>query len=405
MSHPKPVWDNVASVWRVDLRSPWKLGRRIVNAPPPPGGLATAIHAARDLLDALRSETIVTSPQLSLPGTLGRTVESVAEQYLAEREFRGTSGKWLRETAKVMCREIGREPLRIFQTADGAARLLAWRDEVRGRGVGPRAMKDRLNVFSLIWRWCADAPRQWVSLMPVLPSPKTSEKEVLHHPAMRWIDESTFRAVRAAIYDNVFARTSIAKELRNEGLPCDASDVRAYIARRQLYLSFAFYTGMRRFDLNAISDAYLSPDFDCYWRHGHKTGVEVAAESICEPFRRDIAAERSRLGRSWHQGELICGGPWFHATRVIATAARKLGLENFDLMTCRRSFVYHKALAGVPESKLINLLGHSDSRMIRGVYLLLQPRLQRDEAGAAWPRHLSVVPGTGGGRVLPLGSR
>jgi hypothetical protein len=47
-------------------------------------------------------------------------------------------------------------------------------------------------------------------------------------------------------------------------------------------------------------------------------------------------------------------------------------------------------------------MGHTDSKMIRSVYLLLQPRLQRDEAGAAWPKHLTAVPGTGDGRVLPF---
>jgi integrase len=400
--HPTPVWDSGHCVWRVDLRAPWQLGRRTVDAPPPPAGLVEAIHAARDLLESLRARSALSDPQLSLP-VHGPTVDVACAAYVAEREYRGTSGKWLRANRDLLCRELKGVPLASLVTPDGALRLLSWRDGVRGRGVGPLAMKDRLCVFALMWRWCAAPPRQWVYLMPVLPSYKTSEDEALRHPAVTWIDESTFRAVRAAIYDNRYARSSIAAELRAQGfLSAGAAAVRDYVERRKLYLSFAFYTGMRRLDLNGITDAYLSREFDCYFRHGHKTGIEVAAESICPPFASDIAAESRRLGRHWRTGELICGGPWFHATRVIAVAARKLGIQKFGLMTCRRSFVYHKALAGVSEPKLVNLMGHVDSKMVRAVYLTLQPRLQRDEAGAAWPKSLTSVPGTGDGRVLPF---
>lgn len=402
MSHPTPVWDSVACVWRVDLRKPWGFGRYVLDAPDPPHGLVLAVHAARDKLDALRADSAAAGSQLSLPGTAGKTFEQAILAYVAEREYSGTSGEWLRNNAALLRKELGRESLGLFTTEAGASRLLAWRDDVRGRGIGARSMKDRLNVFRLVWRWCAAAPRLWVSLMPVLPSPKTHEKEVLHQPAVTWVDESTFRAVRGAIYASVYARLGLATELRRLGQPDDAAAVHDLIERRRLYLSNAFYTGMRRADLNGADDSYVSRDFDCYWRFGQKTGIEKAAEAIPAPFAADLLTEYKRLGRPWHKGELICGGPWFHATRVIATAARKLGVQTFDLMTCRRSFVYHKALAGVPEAKLVNLMGHTDSKMIRSVYLLLQPRLQRDEAGAAWPKSLTAVPGTGAGRILPF---
>jgi integrase len=401
MASPSPVWKN--GKWTLDLRRPWDLGRHVLCVvEPPPIGTVAAIHAAYALLAEMQAKR-APSPQLELAGTAaGPTVDSAVVAYEAERAYRGTSGIWLRSNRDLLKKELAGVSLAFLATREGLVRLARWRDEVRARGIGARSMKDRLNVFRLMWRWAAEPPRQWVALMPVLPSPKTDENEVMHDPVVTWIDHPTFRAVRGAIYDNVFARTGLANELRKAGGACDAAAVHDLVCRRQLYLSFAFYTGMRRGDLNRISDAYLSPDMGCYFRHGRKTGVEVAAEAVPKPFQADIAAELRRLGRSWRPGELICGGPWFHATRVIRTAARKLGVQAFDLMTCRRSFVYYKALGGVLEPKLVNLMGHSDSKMIHSVYLVLQPRLCRDEAGAAWGEDVTALPGTGDARIIPF---
>lgn len=390
------------------MRSPWGFGRhRLDVSEPPPSGLVAALHAAYAKLAECQATAGATDggSQLALPGTAGRTLAQACEGYVAERKYRGTAGQWVVSSVELVRKEVGSMSLVECSTKGGADRLLRWRDEVRASGRGPHAMKDRLQAFALVWRWAAAAPRQWVTLMPVLPSWKVDETERIRAPAMKWVDESTFREVRKHIFDNDTARRSIWAELRRAGEPCDAAAVRAYIARRKLYLSFAFYTGMRREDLNAVDDSYLSVDFGCYWRWGRKTGAEVAAEAICAPFAQDIRAEVARLGRNFRAGELICGGPWWHGHRVLGTAAKAVGVSTFNLMDCRRSFVYHKAMAGVPEAKLVNLMGHADSKMIHAVYLCLQPRLQRDEAGAAWPAALSSVPGEGDGRVLRFPGR
>jgi len=396
MSRPTPVWDGSASVWRVDLRTPWGLGRRVVNAPPPPSGLIEAIHAARDLLESLRTARGLTDAQLPLPGTRGRTVRETVDGYLKGKKWRSAGGKrWTCETCDLLCDELGHRDL-IDLTVDF---LWAYRDEVRAR-VGAKTMQSRLIVLAQVLQWAADPARKWLPYVPPMPSPKLSEDETIGHALTKWIDEGSFRAARARIYEHQTARNMLAHELRVAGLPCDAAAVLDVIARRKFYLSFGFYTGMRRHDLDEVDDSYLSPDFDCYFRHGRKTGIAIAAESICPPFQADIAAEIQRLGRPFRAGELIAGGKWKNSCRVLETACRNAGVEKFNLMDCRRSFTHYKALAGVTENELVNLMGHKDSKMIRSVYLQLQPRLMRNKAGAAWPKSLSAVPGTGTARVL-----
>jgi hypothetical protein len=396
MSYPVPVWNPAVTAWQVDLRTPWRLGRHLLRCAPPPAGLGEAINGARDLLERLRRERGLTDPQLALP--MGRTLAAVLPAFLKEKKWRSEGGKrWTVETCDLLTAELGSTAL-LDLTVDA---LWAYRDRVRAT-VGPKAMQSRLIVLAQLLTWSSEPPRKWVPFVPPMPSPKLGEDEVIRNALTKWVDHGTFRAARDRIYEHHVARSALARELRAAGLPDGADAVRDWIERRKLYLSFAFYTGMRRHDLDLVDDSCLSLDFDCYFRHGRKTGVAVAAESICKPFAQDLAAFRARLRRPFASGERICGGPWKNSCRVLWQAAKVAGVQAFNLMDCRRSFVYHKALARVPEGELVNLMGHKDSRMIHGVYLLLQPRLQRNEAGAAWPDDLVSVPGTGTARVLPF---
>jgi integrase len=357
--------------------------------------LVEAIHASRDLLERLRAERAATGPQLSLP-IGGHVLERVIPEFLKERKWRSVGGeRWTRETCDLLRKELGKLSLADL-TVDA---LWAYRDE-RRKVIGPNAMQSRLIVLAQILAWSSEPPRKWLPFVPPMPSPKVNPDERITTPSTKWIDHPSFRATRARIYEHQTARNGLAVELRQAGLPCDAAAVRDLVERRKLYLSFAFYTGMRRHDLDEIDDSYLSIDFDCYFRHGRKTGVDVAAEAIPKPFKADVLAELRRLGRPFRSGERIAGGPWKNSCRVLETAARNAEVSKFNLRDCRRSFVYYKAMGGVEESKLVNLLGHADSEMIHNVYLLLQPRLQRDEAGAAWFEDVTVLPGTGDARIL-----
>jgi integrase len=361
-----------------------------------------AVHAAHAKLMEVRYK--FRGSQLDLPSlSSDKTVAETIPLWLKEKRWRTRGGEdWTRQTAAVLLKELGP---RILRELDIDV-LTAYRDARRagtdGEAIGPQAMSSRLTVLRQTLAWAAMPPRRWIPFVPPMPSPKVNPDEKITRALTKWVDEGTFRAMRAGLYDHQSARGGLMGELRERNAPCTMAEVRDLVEKRKLYLSFAFYTGMRRHDLNELTDADVNLDMRCYWRSGRKTGVERAPEAIPAPLMSDLLDERRRLGRPYREGEMICGGPWRHVARVMAAASKRAEVVEFNLMDCRRSFVYHKALAGVAEDKLVRLMGHSDSTMIRTVYLQLTPRLQRDEAGAAWPEQLTLAPGTGNARVIPL---
>jgi integrase len=359
-----------------------------------------AIHAAHAKLNEIRHK--FGSPQFCLPGMAeGPTVADAFPLWLKEKRWRKTGGEeWTRETVALVVKELGPRTL-VSLDVDA---LAAYRDEGRKR-FGPQSMSNRLIVLGQLLRWSAESPRKWIPFVPPMPSPKVNPDEKMVQALTKWVDEATFRAARDQLYAHQTARNGLLVELREKGLPCDAAAVRDLVERRKLYLSFAFYTGMRKHDLDELTDADVSLDMGCYWRSGRKTGVERAPEAIPRPLMRDLLTERQRLDRPYCEGELVCGGFWKNAPRVMGTAAKRAEVERHNLMDCRRSFVYHKALAGVPEAKLVELMGHVDSTMIRAIYLQLAPRVLRDEAGAAWPEALTALPGTGSARIVAFPGR
>jgi integrase len=401
MANPTPVWTD--GKWHLDLRTPWGFGRYVLDVGlAPPEGTVQAVHAAHAKLAEMRQR--FHGSQLDLPLLSdGKTVAEAIPLWLKEKRWRTVGGEdWTRQTAAVLLKELGQRSLRELDIDV----LTAYRDARRagtdGEAIGPQAMSSRLTVLRQALAWAAMPPRRWIPFVPPMPSPKVNPDEKITRALTKWVDEGTFRAMRGALYDHRAACSGILGELRDRGGACDAAAVRDLVEKRRLYLSFAFYTGMRRHDLNELTDADVNLDMRCYWRSGRKTGVERAPEAIPAPLMSDLLDERRRLGRPYREGEMICGGPWRHVARVMAAASKRVEVVEFNLMDCRRSFVYHKALAGVAEDKLVRLMGHSDSTMIRTVYLQLTPRLQRDEAGAAWPEQLTLAPGTGNARVIPL---
>jgi hypothetical protein len=410
---PSPRWTD--GHWALDLRG-FGFGRHLLDAPPPPSGNVAAVHAAYELLGRLR-EGQSKGPQLALPLAAGRRLAEVLDGWLAERKY-GKSRRWCTETAARVRKELGHLALADLAPPEGTRLLFEWRDRVRREGydrrypsgkvlhveVGPRAMLDRVQILRMALTWASEPPRMWLPYLPTFPDARVNEGEKLHRGLTSWVDEATFRAVRDVIYVGRMGTASLEAHWRRDGLPYDGCTLDDYIARRRLWLSFAFYTGMRHQDLDQLNDLSVSLDFGCYWRWGRKTSDEEGLpEDMPDPLLADLEFERSRLGRPYYTGEKIAAGPWLRAVRVLRAACEHVGVPAFDVMTIRRSFCYHKAMSGeVEEADLVRLMGHVDSHMVHTVYLQVPPASKRNAAGRAWPAMTSRRPGMGDARILPI---
>jgi len=400
---PKPRWTG-AGKWSLDLRA-WGLGRHVLDAPPPPTGEVLAVHAAYALLERLRSAT---PAQPLLPGLDTQTFAHAVREFLEFRSrvagqgWRSEGGeRWTREICQRLLRELGQRPLAAFAPPPGSRMLAEYKHLLRA-SIGAKRCQDILTVLEQVLRFAVHPDRAWLSAVPEMPDPRTSSAELIRVPRDKWIDESSFRAARAELYGHPVARNGLLAELRRRDGAATVADARDLVERRRLLLSFAFYTGMRRYDLWTLDDRSVSADLGRYGRRSHKTGSAVSVEVCPPPMLADLRRERARLGRPWRRGEAICGGRWKNVARVLGEACRRAGVEIFNLMDCRRSFVWHKAAAGVPEEDIVRLLGHRDSRMIRTVYQQHLPAQAADAASAAWPAPLSSLPGTGGARILSI---
>jgi len=414
MGRPTPRWTGKG--WEVDLRKPWGLGRHRVEAPPPPPGELEATHEAYALLARLERER-PQGAQLSLPATAGRTIGQLLTEWIEKRGYRRGGSSWVRETAARVQKELGHVALAEICGPRGWEILGEWRTKVRETGYprhyahktitvvcGAATMRDRLSVLRGAFEWAADPKQRYMPFVPNLPDARLHQGEVYYTPREEWIDEPTFRAVRDAIYCGPSAAATIESAWRRYGTPWPGCTIDDFIARRRLFLSWSFYSGMREQDVAAINDLSVSADFGFYWPFGRKTSDEEGdPEKMPDPLRADLEYERRRLGRTYFRGEPVTGGPWPRVCEVLRAACRKAGVPPFDVMTLRHSFAYHKALSGkCDRDQTARLMHLQTSALVRRVYNNVTPARCRDEAGAAWPEMRTRAPGTGSARILPL---
>lgn len=409
MAVPDPKWDKTDCVWRLDLREPWKLGRHVIHGEPPPAGKIPALHAAYAMLARLQAAR-PPQAQCELPGTAGRTVGQLLEEYTAQRKYRSLGNrKSVEATAARIRRELGHVPL----VALTRAVLAEWRDTVRAGyvrtypggaavavNVGCKAMRERVSVLRRALKLAVE--QGYLASVPPLPDPKLGDDEQFFCPGVAWVDEATFLAVRDSIYLGPMGTSALEGHWRKGGLPWPGCTLEDYIARRRLYLSFALYTGLRRHDLDLLSDLSVAPAFGVYYRTSHKTHlVRGVPERMPPPLAEHIQRELDRRKLlAFPPGDLICGGPWHRVTRVLAVACRHVGVPPFDLRVLRRSFAYHKAADGVAKDKLKDLMSHSTSAMLDHVYAQIPDAGTRDDAGARWPELRTRA--AGAARILPI---
>jgi hypothetical protein len=387
----------------VDLRREGH-GRRFLKTPGRPELEGAAIHEAYALLHRERAQRGARALEQDL--LEGPTVGRVAAELLEEREYDRRGGeRYVRSYTAQLVKRWGATAVNQFEPPNGTRLLRGWRDEIAAQGLSPKTRRNYLNVMDQILRHAAD--RSWLRSLPVKPRPTLTE-ETLTSPDAPWYSETDFRALRAGLYAG--SEEQIAAWQRRQHQPID---VAGHLARRRLYLSFAFYTGMHVYDLDRLAAEHVSPDFGSYWRTNHKSAAVIpgAAFDCPEQLWIDVKAETARLGRPWHAGELLCGGAWAEGSRTLRATAARLGLPpelNFRSVL-RRSTVYELAIRGWSERECADVLGHVDEHMIRTVYRRV-PLRQRSPQKIPWDlassrRMLGGTPWTARARVLELGPR
>jgi integrase len=376
---PKLVHRDGELRWYVDARA-MGLGQYTLKTPGVQGLAMEAMWEAVELIRREQEEREAKAAQGLLP-LGGPRIAEVMRSRADEREFATRDGrKWARDCARRIADRFGATSIGAFAGLQGYHRAVAWRDELAREGLATRTRRNLLNELRGILRYAVERECGWLDELPRFPSP-CLQGETLDGPEQATITEAEFRAIRACLYANHDHPGGLSREIP------DVGERLAYIARRRLFLSWGFYTGMRVIDLGAVDDRGIAPDLGTYWRTGHKTGARRAAFDAPEALLEDVQAELQRLGRPFARGELICGGPWPRGSAALAAAAARAGVRgpvNFR-STLRRSCARELLIRGHTYQEVAHVLGHRSTAMLENVYAQIPPRF-RSPVKVPWNR-------------------
>lgn len=382
--------------WYVDWRNEESqhLGQHVLPLPAE-ASEAAAVNAAWRLWHEKRAEAEARSRQLKLEldagatfaqavdGARARQKELLAPALAAGRIPAASetyrAGMWRRVRD-----DLGSRRLREFTPGPGGRSTLL--EDYVGRMAATLAPVTRSNRLCVVRQALAFAWESgWIAAMPAIPSP-TLPGEVMRTPKWRWLAERDFRTLYDRLWeDHDNPRHGLHKaswlwegqrrSLRDRAVRLE------YIARRKLYLSTGFYTGMHTINLDGLNDESFSPDFGTFLRVNTKSAVCVPPRTFTAPeaLWRDVQTEIRRLGRFWNEAEEVGGGRWPTVARRLNDEAARLNLPRpLNPRVLRRSTAYHLGLLGWSPRDTAEYLGHVDTRMVDAVYRRLPERRARE---------------------------
>jgi len=213
--------------------------------------------------------------------------------------------------------------------------------------------------------------------MPIFPSPNL-KGEARRKPVWWWQNEGDFRVLRDRLWEDHDRPTHRLHNISLEGadgqkihLGRDRAARLDYIARRRLYLSVGYYTGMHTRDLDLLNDESLIPDMGNFNRRNTKSAdcIPDVMLKMPEQLHLDVIEEINRLGRFWHRDEKIAGGRWETVSDVCTSEGRRLNLPlPISPRVWRRSVARNLTLLRWSEAEIAEYLGHVDRTMIATVY-------------------------------------
>jgi hypothetical protein len=381
--------------WRADLRAlghgRYRVGLRAEI------DRDEATHRAYALLAKLRGEGMAELAQRDLFAAAGPELFASALDACEADARAGTDGgaAWLRLYFRLVRRDLGAYKLADFAPPAGSARLAAYLRELEARQYAGRTIINRVSTAERVLRFAVE--RGWLAARPL--HPRMPAKAA---PVYRWCSEAMFRSWRGALF---LGRDGSKPELRGFR---PAEPIAIYIARRQVYASWLFYTGHHRADADHATADWLYMDARAYVRHNSKSAACVPDEQfeMPEQLHADLVALQTLLERPFYPGEAFTGGPWKSGNAVMARAAVRLGFPHtVNPAILRRSYAREMFSRGYSVREVADRMGHVSERMLREIYAR-SPRPPGQHPRSKWTIASSAphsTPGGGLARVLRIG--
>jgi hypothetical protein len=287
--------------------------------------------------------------------------------YQAGRDYATDAGRQaVADLCKRLKRDLGHLAVAEFAAPVGAQTLRRYRDRLWEEGLKGKTVRNILGQLLGVLEWGQADARELTGPIPKMPDPCRRD-EILTNPRFEFFTESDFRKLREHAFDGCHLWASWHRKWKG-----DKAAISDYIARRKLYLSFAFYTGLHNYDLDRIRGEQVSAEMGRYERCNHKSAKRVrpAWFTMPEQLRLDVQAELDRRGLpAFPPRELICGGEWIGATEPLQNACKRLALSPpWTFRIARRSTAREYTVRGWSSAEIAAVLGHVDTRMVDEIY-------------------------------------
>lgn len=339
-------------------------------------GIAVGQHVAE-----LRAAGRIKAPELrGLHRDSGVTLADAILSYLDGRQI---THKGNRRYVHGLCgrisRHLGHMPISDLDGRAGTRVLLRWVELLRtGKAAGLKKPLGGHTVQNYIYQLAAvlqdalDAGQ--LAAMPKLPRELQDEPGPVYVPKFEHWVEADFRKLREEWAEEILRVGGWTRFLGP-----DREVWRDYIAKRKLYLSMAYYTGLHTGDLDRVPAEWLSWEVGRYRRENTKSArcVRPAVFDMPEQLQLDCEAEARRcqdLGKPWRPEDLVCGGSWPRPFDALNTARLRLWPDpqnrppHFNFRLCRRSTAWEYCIRGWQAEQIAAILGHVDRKMVEEVY-------------------------------------
>lgn len=332
-------------------------------------------------LESYRALGQIREPELpGLGGKPGVTLADAILTYVDGRDYdRDSSEVYVRGLCGRISRQLGHLSLGDLDGRAGNLILLRWVESLRDgkahglkKPLGPHTVQNYLKQLMAVLRDALDAGQ--VRALPREPRRLGEKAGPVYIPQYEHWVEADFRKLREGWGEWVMRMNAWTRFLGH-----DREVWKDFIAKRSLYLSIAYYTGLHTADLDRVPAEWLSWEVGRYRRENTKSAacVRPAVFDMPEQLQADCAEEARRchdLGKPWRPEDLVCGGVWSRPYDVLWTVCKRIWPEErtrpvrWNFRLARRSTAWEYCIRGWQAEQIAEILGHVDRKMVDEVY-------------------------------------